>query len=447
MNVEVDLSKSEKFKVLYNLPKGTNTIILIGGRGGMKTYEASKFIAYSATIQLKRCAVLRDERELVRESILNEILLRYDTANETGILDTRFERQANGIKDKKTGEMLVFTKGFRASDLQKRANLKSISNVDIALIEEAEDIRDQDRFNTFNDSIRKENSLIIIILNTPDINHWIVKRYFNLTQVEDGFYRIEPKKIDGFVCIQTSYKDNKYLPQHIVDRYEAYGDINSHLYNPYYYKTAILGYASTGRKGQILTKVKPISLKDYLALPFKEGYGQDFGTASPAGMVGVKFDRNTCYARQINYLPMSTLSLGKLYCELKFGNTDKIIADNADKEAIKKLKGGFDRSELSQELIEKYPNLLKGFFIEPCKNKDIEFRLGLMNSMNLYAVEESKDLWNEILNYVYAQDKNGNYTNEPIDDYNHLIDAWGYCVADHYGQPKKGSAQIREFGS
>lgn len=55
--------------------------------------------------------------------------------------------------------------------------MKSVSNIDIAVIEEAEDLRDEDKFNTFSDSIRKEGSVIIIILNTPDVHHWIVKRF------------------------------------------------------------------------------------------------------------------------------------------------------------------------------------------------------------------------------------------------------------------------------
>src|SRR5690349_5239646 len=171
--------------------------------------------------------------------------------------------------------MLVFTKGFRASDNTKKANLKSISNIDIAVVEEAEDIRDEEKFNTFADSIRKEGSLIIIILNTPDVQHWIIKRYFNLQQVEDGFYKITPKQIKGFLCIQTSFEDNPYLPAHIIENYNNYGNPESHLYNKYYYMTAIKGYASTGRKGQIFTKFKTIKLADYLKLPFKEYYGQD----------------------------------------------------------------------------------------------------------------------------------------------------------------------------
>jgi len=438
------LTGERPFKILYELPEEINIVVCIGGRGGMKTHEASKFIAFQSTIKKRRCVVLRDEKELIRESILNEVLLRYDTANANGALSAFYERLDTGIKDKATNEMLVFTKGFRASRSDKKANLKSISDVDIAVIEEAEDIRDVDKFNTFADSIRKQGSLIIIILNTPDINHWVIKRYFNLELVEDGFYKIIPKDIPGFLCIQTSFEDNPYLPDHIVANYRNYGNPESHLYNHYYYMTAIKGYASTGRKGQVFTKAKPITLKDYMALPYKEMYGLDFGTASPAGIIGVKVYKNELYARQINYKPMSTLELAKFFCELRLSVADVIIADSADPKSIAKLKSGYRGDELSEEEFYKHPQLAVGFNIKAAKKgtDSIEYGIGLIDSMNFNVVEESKDFWNEIYNYVYAQDKNGNYTDSPIDDFNHLIDPLRYVVMDVKGKKRHGVIDV-----
>jgi phage terminase large subunit len=428
----VKVKCSDKFKPLYNLPEDVNLVVCIGGRGGMKTYEVSKFIAFKSTIQKKRCVVLRDEKELIRESILNEVLLRYDTANANGALSESYDRLDTGIKDKETNEMLVFTKGFRASASDKKANLKSISNIDIAVVEEAEDIRDQDRFNTFADSIRKKGSLIIIILNTPDINHWILKRYFKMVQVEDGFYDIIPKEIPGFMCIKSSFEDNQFLPDHIVANYRGYGNPEHHLYNRFYYLTAIKGYASTGRKGQVFTKVKHIKLKEYLELPYKEKYGLDFGTASPAGIVGIKIHRNRLYARQLNYKPMNTLEIAKFFCELKLSINDEIIADSADPKAIDKLSKGYRGYELSTEDFQKWPLLARGFNVRAARKgpDSVKYGIDLIDSMEFYVVEESTDFWQEIMSYIYAQDKNGNYTNDPIDDFNHLIDPTRYVVID-----------------
>lgn len=422
----------EPFKVLYRLPNGVNIVVVIGGRGGAKTYEVSKFIAYSSTIKKKRCVVLRDEKELIRESILNEVLLRFDTANANGALAQHYSRLDTGIKDKETGEMVVFTKGFRASAKDKKANLKSISDIDIAVVEEAEDIRDVDKFNTFADSIRKEGSLIIIILNTPDIMHWIVKRYFNLKQVEDGFYEIIPKQLPGFLCIQTSFLDNPFLPAHIVSNYKNYGNPDSHLYNPFYYKTAILGLASTGRKGQVITKAKPMKLAEYLKLPFREVFGLDFGTASPAGIVGVKIDKNNVYARQLNYKPMNTLDIAKFFCSLKLTPVDLIVADSADPKSIRKLQNGYQGHELAMDEFLNYPQLAVGFNVKGAKKgpDSVVYGIDLLDQMNLFVVEESVDFWTEIMSYVYDQDKNGNYTNDPIDDFNHLIDPLRYVVTE-----------------
>ncbi len=68
-----------------------------------------------------------------------------------------------------------------------------------------------------------------------------------------------------------------------------------------------------------------------------------------------------------------------------------------------------------------------------------------MQSMNLYAVEESKDLWNEIYNYIYAVDKNGNPTDQPVDDFNHLIDPWRYVVVEYKGVKKSNASFASNF--
>jgi phage terminase large subunit len=451
MSVLVEIDRLPPYDLLYNPPPGTNIMVVIGGRGGGKTYEVSKFVAYQSTINQKRTVILRDEKELIRESILNEVLQRYDSADEDGVLSSRYERLETGIKDRETNTMMVFTKGFRASTTAKTANLKGVSDIDIAVVEEAEDIRDPIKFNTFADSIRKQGSLIIIILNTPDVGHWLVKRYFKTEtitdekgNVVDGYFKIIPKDIPGFVCIQTSFEDNPFLPDHVVSNYKAYGDPASHMYDPHYYLTAIKGYASTGRKGQVITKAKSIKLADYLKLPYKEIYGQDFGTASPAGLVGVKIHRNTVWARQINYLPKDTLALAKLYCQLKFGRNDKIICDSAEPKTIAKLKSGYKGNELSDADFSQYPSLSSGFNVVGARKgtDSIEYSIGLLNSMNIFIVEESVDFWEEIRNYVYAQDKNMNYTDEPIDDYNHLIDPLRYVVMDQVGTRAAGSTDV-----
>jgi len=433
--VEVD-TPNPQFKKLYSLPPDINLVICIGGRGGMKSYEISKFAAYSSCIKKKRCVVLRDEKEKIRESILNEIFNRYDTANQHGHLDQFYSKLDTGIRDKKTGDMLVFTQGFRASTKEKRSNLKGVSDIDIAIVEEAEDVRSFEKFNTFKDSMRKQGRLIIVMLNTPDVNHWVVKKYFDLKIVEDGngagtgYFELVPKKINGFMAIQTNFKDNPFLPADVVRDYEGYGDPESHLYDMHYYMTQILGYASSGRRGQILTKVKKISLQDYIALPYREIYGLDFGDPSPAGLVGVKMHRNTIWARELNYKPMDTLQIGIKLCDLQFTQQDLIIADSAGRLDIAKLLSGWPASELTPDQAQRYPQLMKGFNVLGAMKPPGSIASGLrtLKSMEMYVTDDSENYWHEIQNYIYAVDRNDNPTDEPTDDFNHLIDPTRYVV-------------------
>lgn len=435
------LTGKKPFEKLHNLPAGTNLVILIGGRGGMKSYECSKYIAKTSTIDARRCAILRDEQSKIKNSILNEIYLRYDEANKYGHLNNYFEKQENSIKDRKTRREVVFTMGFRASSNINTAGLKSVSDVDTAVIEEAEDIRDVYKFNAFSDGIRKEGYLIIIVLNTPDINHWIVKRYFNAIAVKghDGYFELIPKGIEGFVCIQTSYQDNPHLPKTKVTEYENYGNPNSHTYDLHYYLTAIKGYASSGRKGQILTKVKPIKLADYMALPFPEVYGQDYGTGSHAPLGGFKFNGNNSYIRGIDYDPKDTLAIGKLYARVGFGKNHKVISDSAEPETIKKLQDGWKHSELEPADYDMYPQLLKGFYIVPAIKGpgSVETSIGILTGMNLFAVEESTDVWEEINNWIYDVDKNNNPTDKPKKGYDHYMACWRYVATDYKGLPSK----------
>lgn len=422
---------NDKYLKLYQRDKKVNIVVLIGGRGGAKTNEGSRYVTLMSCHEKKRTAILRDEHSLVRESILNEIFLRYDELTPYWNFEAETQKLDTGIKGK-DGSMMVFTKGFRASSKAKKANLKGVSDIDIALVEELEDIRDEEMFNTFADSIRKPGSLIIIMLNTPDINHWLMKRLFIMEPVPDldGYFNIIPKDIPGVLVIKTTFEDNPYMAPHKVDDYRNYGNPNSHLYNPHYYYTSILGYASTGRKGQIIKKAQKISLKDYLALPFKEHYAQDWGTAKPAALGGFKMDGPNIYCRQLNYLPMAVKDIAKLYCTLGITLSDVIIGDSAEPGSISKIRRGFPAEELTEDERLKYPQLLKGWTIYAAHKYQgsIKDSISILEGMNIYVVEESTDFWNEIYNYVYAQDKNMNYTNEPIDDFNHLIDGLRYIV-------------------
>jgi phage terminase large subunit len=454
---KVIVESLQPYKPLYDLPIDTNLIILIGGRGSGKTYEASKWITFQACIKKKRCVILRDEKALIRESILNEVMLRYETANESGVLDRFYQKLETGIKDMQSSEMLVFTKGFRASRTDKKAHMKSISNIDYCIIEEMEDIVDQDAFNSLVDGIRNEGSIVMLILNTPHISHFVITRYFTLEKVEDGYYDVIPKQIPGLVVIKTNFEDNPYLPPTIVERYKAYGDPASHLFNKHYYLTAIKGLASTGRKGQIFSGWKSITNQQFNEIDARSIFGQDFGTTSPAALVEAKIINNRIYIRQHSYVGMTEKQIGILYCRLGI-KEEVIIADSAEPMAIRRLRSGWSLSELSDEEradyaawqgealkpavmtphavpVEikpwKYARLLTGFHIFPAFKGPGTVIAGIKKVMDyeVFVTEDSTDIWFEYANYVWAVDRHGLTLDEPEDAHNHCADCIRYLIS------------------
>lgn len=414
------------FRPLYELPTGTWLVINMGGRGSGKSHEGSKFVTLKAVCENKRIAVLRDEKSTITQSILHEIKNRYNELNEKlgGVLNSKFDFQSNVLKHLPTGKDLIFTKGFRASSSGKTASLKSIADVDIAIIEEFEDISDEGQFNTFADSIRNEGSFILINANVPNKNHWFLKRYFNLEPSDhDGYFKLIPKNIKGVVYINSNFEGNIHLNQIIRDKYREYGDPESHLYDLRYYLTQIKGYTTEGRKGQIFKGWKRISDAEFKGLEYKSVYVIDFGYSDdPCAISEFKMHNNKIYGRLLVYeTELGNTAIAKRLIDLGVKLSDVIIADSAEPKSISHLRN----VDGSLSNVEGYPMLRAGFNIAPAiKGEDsINYGIQKLKECDVYWTESSHAVWEEEYpNYCWALDGNGNPTDKPIDKYNHAID-------------------------
>lgn len=404
------------YKVLYDIPEGTWLIVNMGGRGGGKSYETSKFATIMAIQKQLRVAILRDQQSTIDQSILNEIKLRFNEIDEKsyGFYSQHFDMQARGLKNKKTQTDLIFTKGFQTSTVSQKANLKSISDVDIAIIEEFEDIRDEQKFNTFADSIRKEGSVIVVNLNTPDKNHWFIKRFFTLDDTDyEGYFKAVPKPIKGVVFTFTTFEDNPHLPKKVIEKYRAYGDHNNELFDLDYYCSAILGLVSEGKKGRIYRNWKPISLAEFQQLPYPSFAGLDFGYSDdPVAIVELKKHNKNVWIRVICY---KTELSDEQIAQIIKDNLPKgcpVYADSAEPKSISKLK------QLGNNVIaaSKGPDSIKAGI------KAVKY-------YNVHYVY-NRDLEDEYTEYCWAVDANKNLITppRPIDAKNHIMDAIRYPI-------------------
>lgn len=77
------------------------------------------------------------------------------------------------------------------------------------------------------------------------------------------------------------------------------------------------------------------------------------------------------------------------------------------------------------------------------KGRDsIVYGLNLINQNKVYVTSRSKNLINELRNYTWIIDKQGNKMNKPIDAYNHAIDAMRYAMTSQLENPHKGNYYI-----
>lgn len=420
-----------KFRILYELPPGTWMVINVGGRGGGKSHEVSKWGILKVITEEKRLALLRDQQSTIAQSIFHEIKLRFNEINEKcqDYYRSIWEMQENGLKNLATGLLHIFSKGFKTSKNSQKAGLKSIADVDIAIVEEFEDIDDEGRFNTFADSIRKEDALIVINSNVPHKNHWFVKRYFNLEDVPEypGFYRLVPKSIPGVVYIFSTFEDNPHLSAKTIERYRAYGDPTSELYNPDHYCTDILGLVSEGQKGRIYKGWKPITRAFYDSLPYDEYYGLDFGySEDPVALVGIKSHNNRNFYRQVIYESgLTNPALAKLMRARRVPKKARIFADSSEPKSIQELRD-------------------EGFNVLPAdKGPDsVNFGIKQIQSMENFYTQESTDLEHENQEYRWTLDSDKNLTDTPEDKNNHLKDAIRYGVVSYRGLKRKNKVKV-----
>lgn len=77
------------------------------------------------------------------------------------------------------------------------------------------------------------------------------------------------------------------------------------------------------------------------------------------------------------------------------------------------------------------------------KGRDsVVYGLNLINQNKVYVTSRSKNLINELRNYTWMVDKQGNKLNKPIDAYNHAIDAMRYAMTSQLENPHKGNYYI-----
>ena len=172
--------------VVYHVPHG--------GRGSAKTWTFADALVVEASLRPVRILVTREFQISIEESIKDEI----ESAITNRGLDYFFDCQKSVIIGK-NGSRFIF-KGIK----NNIKNLKSISNVDIVLCEEAEDIQ-RDSWEKLLPSIRPKSGkdpIFIIIFNPAD-------------ELDDTYQRWVVSPPPQTVSLLINWRDNKYFPAYL----------------------------------------------------------------------------------------------------------------------------------------------------------------------------------------------------------------------------------------
>lgn len=389
--------------------------IVMGGRGNGRSGSASRYaVSQLLSKEYTRGAIMRATHADIRASCWNEIV---DRLKEQDITEG-FKLTDNEMFIER-GQNSLRAHGFRASSGSLTARLKSLAGYNFVWIEEAEEIG-EDEFRTLDDTLRttKGRIRIILSLNTPSKNHWLIKKWFDLTPHTEakGFYIPTLKKdVNNAIYIGGTYRENKdNLNFQTIQQYERYKTDK-----PAYYWQMIEGLSPEVVMGRIYTGWKEIDEIPHEARLI--GYGLDFGyDPDPACILGVYFynggyilDENLYATHLFNeHLAMTLQGLPKA----------PVVADNAENKSIAELQS-------------------KGLNVIPCeKGKDsVIFGIKHVQGLRISYTKRSNNIKREYENYAWKRRKDAVEENDhmgmedPACD-NHAMSATRYFLT-MFGKP------------
>lgn len=271
-------------------------------------------------------------------------------------------------------------------------------------IEEAYEIMSEDAFNMLDESIRGEVpeglfKQITLTLNPWNEKHWIKKRFFDVQGDPD------------ILAITTNYLCNEWLDEadrRVFERMK--------IQNPRRYEVAALGHWGIS-EGLIYDhwKEEAFDIEKVKKIPgVVSVFGMDFGyTNDPSTLFCGLYDKDNKRLYVFDELYEKGLSNKRIFervTEMGYGK-ERITADSAEPKSIDELKG--------------YGMRVKG----ARKGKDSVLNgIQWIQDLEIIIHPRCVNFLTEISNYTWDKDKFGNKLNQPIDDFNHILDAMRYAL-------------------
>lgn len=371
-------------------------VILQGGTRSGKTYNSMLWLIFSYAQRHtgKTITIFRATYPALRATVMRDffdILKQHDLYNEANHNKSNSEYRLNG-------NLFEFVSVDQSSRLKGRKR-------NLAFLNECNEIT----FDSFTQIIFRTVGVegdpsIIMDYNPSDEYSWI-------------YTKVKPRDDAQFTI--TTYKDNKFLEQSLVDEIERLRDTD-----PDYWR--VYGLGQVGRNRATVFKVSECEeIPPDAKLVAK---GLDWGFVNdPSVLIDTYVLDNNLYIDELFYdYAMTNRDIHNKLLELGLTRQDEIFADSSEPKSIDELHRF-------------------GWNCKPAtKGKDsVLMGIDLMKRYNIYVTSRSTNTIQEFRNYKWVEDKNGNLLNKPEDRHNHSIDSIRYSIFTKLSRPNVARYAIR----
>lgn len=339
---------------------------------------------------------LRKVDRTIQDSIFTDVV---DCLSTWQLLPLCRVNKSNRTIHLPNGAVFLF-KGM--DDPEKIKSIKGLSDV---VMEEASEFN-QDDFTQLTLRLREpkhKKRQLFCMFNPVSKLNWTYKQWF------DPAATVDTSRV---AIHQSTYKDNHFLDADNIATIE-----NLKRTNPAYYKIYTLGEFATLDK-LVFPDFKKERLNPerayFRSLP--SYFGLDFGyTNDESAFMHIKVDqqRKKLYVME-EYAKHGMLNseIAKVIKEMGYSK-EVITADAAEPKSI---------AEIKRDGIERIKSARKG-------KDSIVQGIQFMQQYELIVDDRCVKTIEELENYTYKKDRQtGEYTNEPVDAYNHEIDAIRYAL-------------------
>ena len=204
----------------------------------------------------------------------------------------------------------------------------------------------------------------------------------------------------------STYKDNPFLEQKVIDEIESLKRKNYSLWQIYGLRQQAQVEGLVFRNVDVVERIPETGYRRRRFL------GVDFGyTNDPTAIVDVLIEEETktLYIDELCY--RTSMLTSDIVAELKPQGAVKVISESADPRLVQEIY----RAGINIHPVVKYQG-------------SVEAGLTKMQEYKIVITKHSTNVIKEFRNYTYSQDKEGKWLNTPIDVWNHAIDAIRYVV-------------------